>query len=707
MEVSLSLVKNKKGGIKSMKKRILALLMALVMVFGLNTTFMAEPGDSATVDNTQETEIPSEVDVEWDSNWGIILNHVGADANYVSYVFTIYKDGVEVGTRIDYWWGETNSYWYNFAEYITESGTYQVKVEAEYEFYVYDEETDSYKCEYKTIKGETDAVAYTNPGKALAVPTNIKIENGILSFDTVEGTDHYLVTFYQKYVENGYSYDYAYDWYTESDSVSINLNNWFSGTYDLDVYVSVQAISDDIDTICSSSESALVGPFEYRIEKKATTITWSTEELATAIVGNLSSDENAVDYYFDISKNGVSYGNRWAHGYANELTYVDLTSYLRDYGAGTYLAELEAYESGFDANDMMWRVFAKYIAESNYTYAPANTLATPGNATLSSENKLTFNTVEGAEYYQVYYRIEKPNSGEVSEGVWCSIYVPEGETTGSFDATEAVEEMKYWYEDDTKEVIVSIGLRAISGDIENTASSEAVWFTVLNTVKTAEQVEAALDKALENIESDPEAAHEVLVGTSNDTLVELMKDPAFVEKVKKAETAYVEAMKITQLAPVSSVAAIDASKITVVGAALNAGFADDVQLTVSKPTKEVSVPTGYKNALQLDINLLISGEAMEDLDVPVTITMPIPTGVDTKNLVILHYHGDATEPTVITPVVNADGTMTFTVTGFSTFVIANSVASPGTNDVTPVAAVCGIMLLAAAVVVMRKRNLVK
>ena len=168
------------------------------------------------------------------------------------------------------------------------------------------------------------------------------------------------------------------------------------------------------------------------------------------------------------------------------------------------------------------------------------------------------------------------------------------------------------------------------------------------------------------------------------------------------------AANINVLAPKSSVAAVDASKITVVGAALNASAFADVQLTVSTPATKVTVPDKYKAGVQLDINLLIDGEALEDLSVPVTLTMPIPAGVDAKNLVILHYHGDATEPVVITPTVNADGTMTFTVTGFSTFVVTNldtdAVKSPSTADAS-VAVACGMMLVAAAaVVVLRKRT---
>lgn len=693
MEVSLSLVKNKKGGIKSMKKRILALLMALVMVFGLNTTFMAEPGDSATVDN-KTVEVPTTIDVEWNDDWTITLNHVGADATHVTYDMSLYKDGEYVEYIWDFWWGEDGTYTYDFSDYIDGTGEYQVKVNANY---YYSDLGESYY-----VNGTTEVAKYTQPEKVLATPTNVKMENGVVTYDAVEGTSKYLITCYIKSLEYGDMYTDTNVWYLDGTTGEFDVADYISGYYDdYDVYVTVKALSEDINAVANSAESAMVGPYEYRTAKATATIKWSAEELGALLVDKLSDSDNYASYYFSLTKDGVAIGGDYNYGFANEEVKMNFVYYLRMYGSGAYLAELEAAERDDDNK------VTTYTAESTYNYAPANKLAAPGNVTLSKDYQLTFNTVEGAEYYVVYMRYEQP-SGYISESDWTYVDVEEGAAQGTCDMSELEEWLTYFKEDISTDIKVSIGVRAITGDVETTSTSDvSSWITIYEKKTTADEAEKALDEALEDIEKNPEAAHNVLVTTPNEVLVELMKDADFLSKVVKAETAYVEAMKITQLAPVSSVAAIDASKITVVGAALNAGFADDVQLTVSKPTKEVSVPTGYKNALQLDINLLISGEAMEDLDVPVTITMPIPTGVDTKNLVILHYHGDATEPTVITPVVNADGTMTFTVTGFSTFVIANSVASPGTNDVTPVAAVCGIMLLAAAVVVMRKRNLVK
>ena len=155
---------------------------------------------------------------------------------------------------------------------------------------------------------------------------------------------------------------------------------------------------------------------------------------------------------------------------------------------------------------------------------------------------------------------------------------------------------------------------------------------------------------------------------------------------------------------------VDATKVSVVGLALNGrGAMETLELSFAEPEKKADVDKKYENAVQLDISLMVDDYALENLSVPVTITMPIPTGVAKENLVILHYHGSAKEPVVIVPTVNEDGTMTFIVDGFSTFVVANQVVeatpeAPKTGDTSGTALVCSLLFLAAGVVLVMKRN---
>lgn len=230
--------------------------------------------------------------------------------------------------------------------------------------------------------------------------------------------------------------------------------------------------------------------------------------------------------------------------------------------------------------------------------------------------------------------------------------------------------------------------------------------------KTTDEVKEAFDAALENTE-EPETAVNVLADVSNDTLVEMIqKDPEFSVKVEKLDETIAENMGDNYKGATSKTNAVDASKVQVVGLAINAvnASAETVELSFAKPEKEATVAEGYKNSIQLDIRLLVDGTSLENLAVPVTITMPIPTGVDTKDLVILHYHGDAKEPVVIVPTVNTDGTMTFIVDGFSTFVIANQITEatvPKTGDSSTTVIICSLLLLAAGVVLMKRNAFAK
>ena len=200
-------------------------------------------------------------------------------------------------------------------------------------------------------------------------------------------------------------------------------------------------------------------------------------------------------------------------------------------------------------------------------------------------------------------------------------------------------------------------------------------------------------------------------------------DAEFVKKVEKVDEALIEKLGDKYKGATSETNLVDASKVEVVGVAINGKDAESVELTFAEPEKKVEVDKKYENAVALDIELLVNGEALENLSVPVTITMPIPAGVAKENLVILHYHGDATEPVVIVPTVNPDGTMTFIVDGFSTFVVANQVTdaeapkeeskedtknetaeSPKTGDASGTTMMYSLLLLAAGVVLVLKRN---
>lgn len=119
------------------------------------------------------------------------------------------------------------------------------------------------------------------------------------------------------------------------------------------------------------------------------------------------------------------------------------------------------------------------------------------------------------------------------------------------------------------------------------------------------------------------------------------------------------------------------SGVSVTGAAFNASTTNStVSLVVDAPSQAYSVTSGYQ------ISMTMTGvPSAAKLDVPVLITLPLPSDVRSDRVVVLHYHNGSSTPATIVPAVSGSS-IRFTVTGFSDFVVTDkdaSVARPGNN----------------------------
>ncbi|MCL2087503.1 MAG: MAC/perforin domain-containing protein [Oscillospiraceae bacterium] len=114
-------------------------------------------------------------------------------------------------------------------------------------------------------------------------------------------------------------------------------------------------------------------------------------------------------------------------------------------------------------------------------------------------------------------------------------------------------------------------------------------------------------------------------------------------------------------------------KIQIVGAAFNAALqGTSISLSFTKPDKEIELDLSAFNkssAIQVEIDLE-GATSSGSLDIPVLITVPIPTGVRSEDFWILHQLKDGTSE-MIQPIINDDGTCSFSVTSFSQFVFVN------------------------------------
>lgn len=436
------------------------------------------------------------------------------------------------------------------------------------------------------------------------------------------------------------------------------------------------------------------------------TVEWSKTNPWTVVAENVNTSDDYMEYSFRLWKDGELVDGYSVLAFKGVDVSISFSAAVGAYGEGEYYVTAFVYgDTGIVSEGIS--------AKCTYT-KPAKQLAAPANFAIDLENdRLVFDQVDGAYAYQIL--ISHSLAGNENDLSTYDLIYDDNTSDGKVECdlqgfAEYVEHLKVDAAD--VDMKYTFGVCAVSEDIDKVACSEIVTCIGYENKLTTEQAKEKFDEAFENMEEEPEEAINALGQVSNDTIIEMLEtDAAFAEKVEALDNVLIEELGDSYKGATSKTEAVDASKVKVVGAAINAPYAQSVELSFSEPEEEVTVPEKYENGVQLDISLLVDDDAVENLSVPVTITMPIPTGVAKENLVILHYHGDATEPVVIVPTVNEDGTMTFIVDGFSTFVVANQVVegtvtpeAPKTGDASTTAVVWSLLFLAAGVVLVSKRN---
>ena len=239
-----------------------------------------------------------------------------------------------------------------------------------------------------------------------------------------------------------------------------------------------------------------------------------------------------------------------------------------------------------------------------------------------------------------------------------------------FDTAEWMEE------EDVKEWTFSV--RAISNTPSKIFHSEMAYSDGYD----AEEENAAVSDTIDSILGSENAddllnAPEKLSQSIGELQVAMQTDDAILEQVKTLEEEYAQAKGVTlsENAVAEDVAEMgfNGKDVTIVGALLNA--AEDnakVTLNIKKPAKEEMIDaTAYKNAIQLDFHL--EGIDPGPLKVPVRITVPIPESINPEFFCVLHYLENGKVEEFLYPdmeIDEANRTASFTVTSFSTFVLA-------------------------------------
>lgn len=160
------------------------------------------------------------------------------------------------------------------------------------------------------------------------------------------------------------------------------------------------------------------------------------------------------------------------------------------------------------------------------------------------------------------------------------------------------------------------------------------------------------------------------------------KEGGTLETISKLE----EAAKVTTTTAVDAdaniAATIDADSVSVVGAGLNAGEASEVTLQIGDADRAGIDPDEYADAVQFSMHLVDENNKAVDADettagnqlvMPVSITLPVPAGINPAFLVVLHYiESEGRYERVHPYVFEKDGQWfaSFTVTSFSDFAFA-------------------------------------
>lgn len=373
-------------------------------------------------------------------------------------------------------------------------------------------------------------------------------------------------------------------------------------------------------------------------------------------------------YKLEVYKDGeYFFSTSWSMGYWEDKTREEASFSPQIQESGSYTFRVAANNS-YDPETLVASDFSDFSEAKVYT-RPATALGTTiGYWDTENEGTFCYYGVENAGGYKLYFYEVDEEGNYWNRGASWSVGNTNYDTADnlhSVDMTDRiVEGGKY-----------AVAIQALSADIATIANGvEGEKSAVFDTSVTAGKVEETLDNL--DLTGDPNGSLETVKEEfSVDELRTAMQtDDEVLEKMKELDDAYAAVNGITvgnDVDPEVEALGVDASKIDMVGAALNTGAGNvTLEMKVTPEEEMVDVDTNrYKNSVQLDLKLNTENGYKSTLEVPITITMPVPAGLDISKLTILHYCQDGTQE-VVHPKNNGDGTITFTVTKFSTFVFA-------------------------------------
>ncbi len=352
-----------------------------------------------------------------------------------------------------------------------------------------------------------------------------------------------------------------------------------------------------------------------------------------------------------------------------------------DYGikkTGDYTVTIKVFPENMDFFEDVRKVYSDWEIETtspvySYTY-PGVELSTVSNVNYSSTGIVTWDAVddEYVDFYSVaLYDVTEGNS----------------DTESSFVASESVnagEECKADFLDYiTEKKDYEIRIRVFSSDIREIYHSEQIAVALeINDEGIVEEVNDTLTGVTENL-SENSSADEVTAAVTNvksafadtqekrELQLAMQTNSDTRAEIEKLEALYEDAMQVNTDISVAEDMGIDSSKVSILGASLNASQAGEVSFDMSVPTDErmeelFGEGSNRLKSICFSMDLTGAGVTPGNLEIPVTITMPVPNGINPDWACVSHYRLDGTEEEVAVRN-NGDGTISFTITHFSEF----------------------------------------
>lgn len=334
----------------------------------------------------------------------------------------------------------------------------------------------------------------------------------------------------------------------------------------------------------------------------------------------------------------------------NNYQYMDVRDQLMDNGDYTFQVKISPDDTG-DLKDFSTGCVSQVSPVYHYE-KPVESISTPTGLEWDSQTKglAKWNTVENAEGYSV--QLYKDGNRILSLHSFRVIQYDFSDRMG--------EEGSYTF-----------AVQAIASAPEQYANSE--WSSHSEPFVVSGETDKTLEEILQNdnaVEAVNDLKNEDKVNKF-ELKIAMQSNTSVQSKMQQLESNYIEEQGITVSSPVVEDVVIDSERISILGAGMNADKGQEVTLKISKPDAESPYnPDIYRNVVQFNMDLLIDGTPKKELDIPVTVTLPVPDGMNIARLFILHYSSADGSYETILPRNNGDGTVSFTITHFSTFAFA-------------------------------------